>query len=253
MKVLHLLAFKADAFNGIIIDSDKLPATQTLLQASLELTITHAISKGKRLIWLTLPIERSNLVPIATQLGFVFHNCLEQEITLILRLVNDAYAPFVPTHSIGAGALVINENNQVLVIREKIATGTGYKLPGGHIELDEDIHTAIEREVFEETGITAKFQQLVGFANKHPYRFGKSNIYFICRLKALTNEIEIQDIDEIADARWVDLESYITDNNNSHFNREMVKSLSTAKGLKMVELDFNQGTNGKREVLFADS
>lgn len=248
-----MLSFQADAFNGIIIDTDKLPATQTLFQAALELTIAYAASENKRLIWLTLPIERSNIVPIATELGFVFHNCLETEITLILRLVEGAYAPFVPTHSIGAGALVINKHNQVLVIREKIAIGTGYKLPGGHIELDEDIHTAIEREVFEETGITAKFQQLVGFANKHPYRFGKSNIYFICRLEPLTTQIEIQDTDEIEDACWVDLNTYIQDETNSYFNREMVKSLSKASGLKAVELDFNQGVNGKREVLFSDS
>jgi len=248
-----LLAFQADVFKGIIIDTDKLPATQTLFQVALEQTIAYATSENKRLIWLTLPIERSNIVPIATELGFVFHNCLETEVTLILRLVEGAYAPFVPTHSIGAGALVINEYNQILVIREKIASGKGYKLPGGHIELDEDIHTAIEREVFEETGITAKFQQLVGFANKHPYRFGKSNIYFICRLEALSNQINIQDTDEIEDARWIDLNTYIQDDSNSHFNREMVKSLSTAKGLKTVELDFNQGANGKREVLFADS
>lgn len=247
-----MLSFKADAFNGIIIDTDKLPATQALFQAALELTIAHAASQNKRLIWLTLPIERSNTVPIATELGFVFHNCLETEITLILRLAKNAYAPFVPTHSIGAGALVINENNQILVIREKIATGIGYKLPGGHIEIDEDIHNAIEREVFEETGITAKFKQLVGFANKHPYRFGKSNIYFICSLVPITTEIEIQDTDEIADARWVDLSTYIQDETNSHFNREMVKSLSNANGLKVVELDFNQGTHGKREVLFSD-
>jgi ADP-ribose pyrophosphatase YjhB (NUDIX family) len=246
-----LLTFKADIFNGITINALSLPLSHGDVKSSLENLIAHARSDNKRLIWLTLPIDKSDVIPLAIQLGFVFHNCSEQEVTLILRLVADAYAPFVPTHSIGAGALVINDDNQVLVIRERLATGKGYKLPGGHIELGENIHEAVAREVFEETGIKACFKELVGFASKHPYQFGKSNIYFICRLVPLTHQIEIQDTHEIADARWVDLECYISDENNSEFNRELVNKLRNVQGLVNVELDFNQGQNGKKEIFFA--
>jgi mutator protein MutT len=246
-----LLVFTSDPFKGITIQHNALPQHSIEVTRALTELIECAKKEEKRLIWLTLSIERADVIPIATELGFVFHNCQEKEITLICRLVEDAYAPFVPTHSIGAGALIINDKNQVLVIREKLAMGPGYKLPGGHIELGEDINSAIEREVFEETGVKANFQEIVGFASKHPYRFDKSNIYFVCSLVALDQQIDIQDTDEIEDARWIDLDVYINDPENSQINRELVKELSQAKGLQLVELDFTLNTNEKRQVFMA--
>lgn len=73
---------------------------------------------------------------------------------------------------------------------------------------DEDIVEAVKREVLEETGIQTKFVSLVCFRHILNFRFGCSDIYFICHLKPLTQDIKI-DTREIADAQWMDV-SYST-------------------------------------------
>ncbi|MDA7746427.1 NUDIX domain-containing protein, partial [Psychromonas sp.] len=239
-----------DEFNGVIINKQLLGDKVDQFYHALNELILLAKQQHKQLIWLTLGIEQSIHIKTATDIGFVFHNCLENEITLILRLKKEAYAPFVPTHSIGAGALILNDQQQVLVIREKIAVYTGYKLPGGHIELGEKISSAIVREVFEETGVHSEFLSIQGFASKKSYRFGKSNIYFICRLKAISNTINIQDIDEIAEAKWCDLSEFIADEKNSYFVREIVKNCQHEQGLTLLTLAENDGPNQKHEVFF---
>lgn len=52
-----------------------------------------------------------------------------------------------------AFALIFNENTKVLLIQEGYEPGYGkWCLPGGHVESNEDLQTAITREVREETG-----------------------------------------------------------------------------------------------------
>ena len=67
---------------------------------------------------------------------------------------------------------------------------------------------AVKREVLEETGIQTTFVSLICFRHMLNFRFGCSDIYFICQLKPLTQDINI-DTREIADARWMDV-SYST-------------------------------------------
>lgn len=236
-----------------MIQQQSLPKSITVFSEQFNCLLSLAKTQSKQLIWFSLSIQQSAFIKVLTDVGFVFHNCLEDQITLILRIKANAYAPFVPTHSIGAGALIFNDQQQVLVIREKLALQNGFKLPGGHIELGEKISQAIVREVFEETGIHSEFLGIQGFASKKVFRFGKSNIYFLCRLKALSTEIDIQDIDEIAEAKWCDINEFINDKNNSFFVREIVKELQNNQGLQLVELAENSGRFEKHEVLFSGS
>ena len=63
-----------------------------------------------------------------------------------------------------SGGLVTNEKGEILAIRERFAGDPDskfskfWKLPGGHVDPAEDLGQAVEREVFEETGITAHFK-----------------------------------------------------------------------------------------------
>ncbi|MBL4828667.1 MAG: NUDIX domain-containing protein [Aliivibrio sp.] len=250
-KDVSLLAHQFDDFDGVIINTAELPNSTTLFTAELTTLLASLKPFKKRLVWLTLPIDKAAWVGIVAGFGFVFHNCLEQEVTMILRLAPDAYAPFVPTHSIGSGALVLNDKNQILLVKEIKQPGLGYKLPGGHIELNENISQAILREVVEETGVVTEFDSLVGFAIKHNYRFSKSNIYFVCKLNVVSEKIDIQDTDEIEDAKWMDVESYLSDDSSSVFNRKMVATLLTTEGFRLTELEYNSGPNAKSEVYFS--
>lgn len=179
----------------------------------------------------------------------MFHNCLEHELTLILKAPTTAFIPFIPTHTLGAGAIVKNQSGQLLVIKEHGMNG--YKLPGGHIELGEKIETAIIREVLEETGVQADFQSILEFSTRHPFQFGKTNMYLVCRLNAVSEIIQIQDIDEIAEAKWLDVAEYLADERNAGFNRQMIEALHNADGLVAFEPSNNTGPYKKHETFFA--
>ncbi|MFT5277182.1 MAG: 8-oxo-dGTP pyrophosphatase MutT (NUDIX family) [Glaciecola sp.] len=246
-----MLAFEFNKFNGIIINSAELPEDKEMFLQQLSALLNHAKQQKKAVIWLTLSIDLAHLISAATTQGFTFHNCLPCEVTLIFKVQPEDFAPFVPTHSLGAGGLVQNSKGEILVIREHKATT--YKLPGGHIELGEKIEDAVIREVLEETGIQTAFCAILGMASTHPYRFGKSNIYIVCKLEPLSTEINIQDTHEIDDAKWVLPEHYLADRNNSVFNKYLIKSLLNATGLGKSTLDLSQFSKLKHEVFLADS
>lgn len=246
-----MLAFEYNKFNGIIIDSEQIPEEVDVFLAQLNALLSHAKLQKKSVVWLTLPIDLAHLIAIATSQGFIFHNCLPTEVTLTFKFSPEYFVPFVPTHSLGAGGLVQNIQGEILVIREQGATT--YKLPGGHIELGETIEDAVIREVLEETGINTTFSAVLGMASTHPYRFGKSNIYIVCKLVPLSTQIDIQDTHEIDDAKWVLPENYLADNNNSAFNKYLVKSLLNATGLGKSTLDLSQFSKLKHEVFLADN
>jgi 8-oxo-dGTP pyrophosphatase MutT (NUDIX family) len=246
-----LLAFEYNKFNGIIIDSDQIPADIDVFLPQLNALLNHAKQQNKAVIWLTLPIDLAHLITIATTQGFTFHNCLPTEVTLIFKSQPQDFVPFMPTHSLGAGGLVQNSKGEILVIRERGATT--YKLPGGHIELGETIEDAVIREVLEETGIQTTFSAVLGMASTHPYRFGKSNIYIVCKLAPLSTQINIQDTHEIDDAKWQLPQDYLADNNNSVFNKYLIKSLLNATGLGKSTLDLSQFSKLKHEVFLAEN
>jgi 8-oxo-dGTP pyrophosphatase MutT (NUDIX family) len=241
--------FELDKFNGIIISKEELPSDVDTFKIELAEIVSFAKTENKNIIWLTLPINLSCLVPSATEFGFVFHNCLEHELTLILKAQTTTFIPFIPTHTLGAGAIVKNQSGQLLVIKEHGMNG--YKLPGGHIELGEKIETAIIREVLEETGVQADFQSILGFTTRHPFQFGKTNMYLVCRLNAISETIQIQDIEEIAEAKWLDVAEYLADERNAGFNRQMIEALHNADGLAAFEPSNNTGPYKKHETFFA--
>lgn len=243
------MKFELDKFNGVIIRKEHLSSDADTFKTELTEIISFAKIENKNLVWLTLPIHLSGFIPVATQLGFVFHNCLEHEITLILKAPTTTFIPFIPTHTLGAGAIVKNHSGQLLVIKEHGMNG--YKLPGGHIELGEKIETAIIREVLEETGVQAEFQSILGFTTRYPFQFGKTNMYLVCRLSAISEAIQIQDKDEIAEAKWIDVSEYLADERNADFNRQMIEALHDTEGLASFEPSNNTGPYQKQETFFA--
>lgn len=62
---------------------------------------------------------------------------------------------------LGASACVWKDGKVLLVQRAKLPLGL-WSLPGGHVELGETALAAAERELLEESGITADFTMFVG-------------------------------------------------------------------------------------------
>ena len=60
-------------------------------------------------------------------------------------------------HILAAGGLLTNSQREILSPRYG-----DWEFPGGRVEEGETIPHALEREVFEETGITVRVESLVG-------------------------------------------------------------------------------------------
>ncbi|XP_069781318.1 nucleoside diphosphate-linked moiety X motif 6 isoform X2 [Narcine bancroftii] len=86
-------------------------------------------------------------------------------------------------------------------------TKNAWKFPGGLSDLGEDIGETAVREVFEETGIRSIFKSVLSIRQQHnhPGAFGKSDLYIICRLKALSFDIHFSQ-EECIRCEWMDLQ-----------------------------------------------
>lgn len=66
-------------------------------------------------------------------------------------------------HRITASAAIVNERNELLVIKNAVR---GWELPGGHLEQDESLPEAVIREVKEETGIDMEITRFCGISQQ---------------------------------------------------------------------------------------
>lgn len=211
-----------DIYNGITIDYKDLPSSKEEFEVNLDFLIDETINH-RNLIWIYIDIKKSDFIPIATNKEFFFHSCGENYILLVRRLKPNAIIPTAANHTLGVGVVVINEKNELLVIKERIST-IGYKLPGGHIDDGEMISNACAREVLEETGIKVEFESIISLGHFYPHQFHKSNLYILCIAKPLSYEINITDTAEIQDAKWVDVYEYLLDEKVLDYSKAIVKA-----------------------------
>ena len=104
------------------------------------------------------------------------------------------------------GGLVVDEGMRVLVVKEKhFYVRQMWKFPGGYVEQGEELSTAAEREVLEETGIRSQFQCVLLMRHLHRFAFECSDMYFVCCLRPLTKAITNcnQEIDQ---CQWIPIE-----------------------------------------------
>ena len=67
-------------------------------------------------------------------------------------------SPVQPTHPQLAVSGAIFRDGKVLLVRRSRSPGKGfYSFPGGRVEFGESLHTALHREVDEETGFESRF------------------------------------------------------------------------------------------------
>ncbi len=134
---------------------------------------------------------------------------------------------------------MINDQSQLLVVSEKHRRDHSrpyYKLPGGALHPGEHLADAVIREVYEETGVRAKFESLVCFRHWHGYRFDKSDIYFICRLSPISHEIVIQ-TSEIDESMWMPVQEYLASEFVSTFNKRIVQAALDSPGVAPTWID----------------
>ncbi|CAF3740637.1 unnamed protein product, partial [Rotaria sp. Silwood1] len=69
-----LLTGRGDIFSGITVDSKLLAKTSALFEHQLEQSLVAWRQAKRRGIWLSIPHNRTELIPIAQKLGFILHH-----------------------------------------------------------------------------------------------------------------------------------------------------------------------------------
>jgi 8-oxo-dGTP diphosphatase len=105
-------------------------------------------------------------------------------------------------HYVGVGGAVINQNNEILLIKEnRSLDARRWKLPGGFMNPQERLADAVVREVKEETGVVAKFAGFLGVRETLNYKYNASDFYFCAVLTVDTTQgIAIEDTNEVKTA-----------------------------------------------------
>ena len=108
-------------------------------------------------------------------------------------------------YSLAVGGVTLCDN-QVLLVHRAPGSGPGadtWALPGGFVERHESVHAAVQREVFEETGIQAEVVGLIAAMNR--VLVDENNTYLIFMLETADRSVQADGI-EVDDARFVTLQ-----------------------------------------------
>jgi 8-oxo-dGTP pyrophosphatase MutT (NUDIX family) len=239
------LEASVNQFRGVVVNPGSLPEDPARFQADLVDSLEAWRSQGLLVVWFEAPIGNSALIPIAVAAGFTFHHSGEDYLMMVLQLVTDAHVPPFATHYIGAGGVVLRDEQDLLVVCERHrrpGQDPFYKLPGGALLPGEHLADAVVREVLEETGVHTRFDALVCFRHWHGYRYGKSDIYFVCRLHPLSVDITMQE-SEIEDCRWMPVKDFLDSDGVSAFNKNIVSAAMRSPGIAPSQVPgFEDGT-----------
>ncbi|KAG5070096.1 hypothetical protein JHK85_002473 [Glycine max] len=153
---LRVLDASDDVYEGVVIDSDRLPDNPSTFAANLRFSLHHWKKVGKKGIWLRLPSEQSDFVPIAIKEGFRYHHAEPGYVMLTYWIPEGPFMlPANASHQVGVGGFVISGSNEVLVVQEKQCAPANcglWKIPTRFVLQSEELYAGAIREVKEETG-----------------------------------------------------------------------------------------------------
>ena len=106
------------------------------------------------------------------------------------------------TPEVCVGAVVVVDDDLLLIRRGRGAAQGEWSVPGGRVEAGELLAEAVVRELLEETGLEGVCEDLVGWAE----RIGDDHHYVILDFRVtLLERTEPTAGDDAAEARWVPL------------------------------------------------
>lgn len=184
------------AADGATSDSELLRLTAMELAAISESALTFCKDK--------YDIERFHRIgEIATELS----NMISEDHTVYDREV--ASVAGYTTPKLDVRGAVFDENGRVLLVRE-IADGDRWTLPGGWCDVMESPSSAVEREVFEESGLRAKATHLAAILDRHLWpnvpKFDRHmyKLIFVCETD---EELDLDYVsEETSGVGWFDVE-----------------------------------------------
>ena len=108
-----------------------------------------------------------------------------------------------PAHPQLAVSAAIFRDGKILLVRRAGSPARGfYSLPGGRVEFGETLHTALHREIAEETGLKIEILDLAGWREVLPGTAGGGH-YLIMSFAARWTFGEPVLNDELDDFKWL--------------------------------------------------
>jgi mutator protein MutT len=110
---------------------------------------------------------------------------------------------------IGVGALIIHQSEILIVKRANEPAKGLWSVPGGVVELGEQLHEALKREVREETGLEVDVERLLDavdnivFDEEDRIRYHYVLLDYLCRLR----DGALKAADDVHEIQWVSLEA----------------------------------------------
>lgn len=135
----NVLVYTIDRYDGVIISSKELPSSADTFSNMLAESLSYWRENHRRGVWLKIPIEKSEYIPLAVKQGFVFHHA-EKEYAMLNAWLADHEENKLPpnaSHQVGVGSVVINPEGKMLLVQEKNGPlkNTGiWKLPTGLVD-----------------------------------------------------------------------------------------------------------------------
>ncbi|XP_038648319.1 nucleoside diphosphate-linked moiety X motif 6 isoform X2 [Scyliorhinus canicula] len=240
---------RADRFRAVTVHLEPKHFPPELDEGTFQNLLQDAIkywkAEGMVAIWLHVPILQSRFIAAAAAQGFTFHHAEKDHSTLALWLTKgESKLPAYATHQVGvAGAVLDEATGKILVVQDKNKTLNAWKFPGGLSDLGEDIGETAAREVFEETGIKSKFISLLSIRQQHnhPGAFGKSDMYIVCRLKAVSFDINFCQ-EECVRCEWMDLKELARSEHTTLITNRIAKLLfyGYREGFDKIDLNMRE-------------
>ena len=207
-----IMQAKMNRFRDIEIKSTTLPHDTDRFRKELRHLLERWRSENIQAVWLKIPQNRVELVPIAQkEFHFQCHHVNLHHYMMTLWLKDSpSKLPPCGTHNVGVSVLLYRQDTkEILLVKEKYYNQRRqWKLISGSSELGEFLHECVQREVYEETGMRCKFKGLLGFWNRKNIKYGKSELHFCAYAELLPSyyqrPLRIQE-DEIYSARWFTL------------------------------------------------
>jgi 8-oxo-dGTP diphosphatase len=112
-------------------------------------------------------------------------------------------SPVQPSHPQLAVSAAIFRDDKILLVRRARSPAKGfYSLPGGRVEFGESLHSALHREIREETGLKIEIAGLSGWREALPGAAGSGH-YLIMSFAARWISGEPVLNEELDDFRWL--------------------------------------------------
>ena len=113
-------------------------------------------------------------------------------------------SPVQPSHPQLAVSAAIFRDGKLLLVRRARSPGKGfYSLPGGRVEFGESLHTALHREVDEETGLKIEIIGLAGWREVLPGTSGGGHYLIMSFAARWAAKEPVLNDDEHDDFKWL--------------------------------------------------